>query len=132
MLTTFKYLLRPLAINPNMFCLDKRRKRPSGKLAVTMLYAILLLFAWSFDQFTIFSKKKFSSARYHFSGEVTEASLQKNDSFVALYPFFVFCFNLLDQFATWLGVNIFKYWRTLNYYLEIYSFRRYVLWEMLG
>ena len=105
MLTTLKYLLWPLVIDPNMFCLDRRQKRPSDKLAVTMLYAILMLFARSFDQFTLFSVKIFSSARYHLSGQVTEASLGQSDSLVALYPFFVFCFGLLDQFATWLGID---------------------------
>ena len=37
-----------------------------------------------------------------------EASLRKSDSLIALYPFFVFYFGLLDQFATWLGVDKFK------------------------
>ena len=36
-----------------MFCLDKRQKHPLDKLFVTTLYAILLLFTGSFDQFTI-------------------------------------------------------------------------------
>ena len=50
-----------------------------------MLYTILLLFAWLFDQFAIFS-----STGYNLSGQVTEASLRPHDSLVALYPFFVF------------------------------------------
>ena len=83
-----------------MFCLGRRQKRPPDKLAVMTFYAILLLFAWSSDQFTIFFIKTFSSARYHLSGQVTEASLGQSDSLKALYPFFVFCFSLLDQFAT--------------------------------
>ena len=73
---TFKYLLRPLSMNPNLFFLDGRQKCPLDKLAVMMLYTILLLFAWSFDQFTIFSIKTFSSARYHLSGQVIEASVR--------------------------------------------------------
>ena len=73
-----------------------------------MLYAILMLFARSFDQFTLFSVKTFFSARYHLSRQVTEASLGQSDSLVALYPFFVFCFSLLDQFTTWLGIDKFK------------------------
>ena len=127
MLTTLKYLLRPLVIDPNVFCLDWRHKRRTDKVTVTMLYAILMLFARFFDQFTLFSVKTFSSARYYLSGQVTEASLGQNDSLVALYPLFVFCFSLLDQFATWLGVDIFKCWKTLNFFLEKYNFRRYVL-----
>ena len=68
MLMTLKYFLRPLVIDPNIFCLDRRQKRPSDKLAVmTMLYAILILFARSFDQFILFSIKTFSSARYSLS-----------------------------------------------------------------
>ena len=58
-----------------MFCLDRRQKHPIKKYAVTTLYAILLLFAGSFDQFTIFSIRTFSSARYHLFGQVTEVSL---------------------------------------------------------
>ena len=73
-----------------------------------------MLFARSFDQFTLFSVNTFFSARYHLSGQVTEASLGQSDSLVALYPFFVFCLGLLDQFSTWLGVDIFKCWRTLK------------------
>ena len=96
------------------------------------IYAILLLFAGPFDQFTIFSIKFFSSARYHLSGQVTQASFGQSDGLIALYPFFVFCFGLTDQFATWLGVNIFKCWRTLNFFSEIYNFGRYILWETLG
>ena len=76
-----------------MFCLDRRQKHPSDKLAVTILYAILLLFAWFFDQFTIFSIKTFSSARYHLFGQVTEASLRQSDSLIALYPFFCVLFQ---------------------------------------
>ena len=72
------------------------------------IYAILILFARSFDQFTLFSVKTFFNARYHLSGQVTEASLRQSDSLIALYPFFVFCFGLLDQFATWLGIDEFK------------------------
>ena len=67
-----------------------------------------MLFARSFDQFTFFSVKTFSNARYYLSGQVTEASLGQSDSLVALYPFFVFCFGLLDQFAIWLGIDEFK------------------------
>ena len=44
----------------------------------------------------------------------------------------MFCFDLLDQFATWLGVNGFKCWIILHYFFKIYNFRRYVLWETLG
>ena len=132
MLTTLKYLSWPLIIDPNMFCLDRRQKRPSDKLAVTTLYAILMPFVRFFDQFTLFSVRTFSSARYHLSGQVIEVSLRQNDSLVALDPFFVFCFNLLDQFATWLGIDIFKSWRTFNYFLEKYNFGRYVLWKTLG
>ena len=73
-----------------------------------MLYAILMLFARSFDQFTLFYIKTFCSARYHLSGQVTEASLGQSDSLKALYPFFVFRFGLLHQFTTWLGVDEFK------------------------
>ena len=91
-----------------MFCLDRRQKHPSEKFAIKTFYSNLLLFAWYFDQFTIFSIKTLSSARYHLSGQVTEASLRQNNSLVALCPFFVFCFSLLDQFATWLGINGFK------------------------
>ena len=47
--------------------------------------AILLLFARSFYQFTIFYIKTFSSARYHLSVQVTEASLGQSDSLIALY-----------------------------------------------
>ena len=91
-----------------MFCLDRRQKRPLDYLAVMTLYAIPMLFARSFDQFTLFSIKTFSIARYHLSEQVTEASVRQSDSLIALYPFFVFCFSLLDQFATWLGVDEFK------------------------
>ena len=35
----------------------------------------------------------------------------------------MFCFGLPDQFATWLGVDIFKYCRVLNFFLEKYNFR---------
>ena len=115
-----------------MFCLDRRQKCPLDKFAIRTLYAILLLFAWFFYQFTTFSIKTFSSTRYYLSGQVTEASLRQSDSLVALYPFFMFCFGLLDQFATWLGINGFKRWITLNYFLKIYNFGRYVLWETLG
>ena len=132
MLTTLKYLLQPLVIDPNILCLDRRQKRPLEKVAVTMLYAILMLFTRSFDQFTLFSIKTFSSARYHLFGQVTEASLGQSDSLVALYPFYVFYFGLLDQFSTWLGIDIFKCWRTLNFFLEKYNFGRYVLWKTLG
>ena len=72
------------------------------------LYAILILFARSLDQFTLFSVKTFFNARYHLSGQVTEASLGQTDSLVALYPLFLFCFSLLDQFTTWLGIDKFK------------------------
>ena len=91
-----------------------------------------LLFAWSFDQFAIFSITNFSSARYHLSGQVAEASLKQSDSLIALYPFFVFCFSLPDQFATWLGINRFKCWKRLNCFLKIYNFGRYILWETWG
>ena len=114
-------------MNPKIFFLDRRQKCPSDKLAVMMLYAILLLFAWYFDLFTIFFIKTCSSARYHLSGQMTEVSLRQSDSLTVLYPFFVFFFSLLDQFGAWLGVNIFKYWRTSNYFLEIYNFGRYIL-----
>ena len=67
-----------------------------------------MLFARSFDQFPLFSERTFSSARYHLSGQVTETSLRQSNSLVALYPLFVFCFGLLDQFATWLGIDEFK------------------------
>ena len=80
-----------------MFCLDRRQNCPSDKLSVMMLYAILLLFAGSFDQFTIFSIKTFSSARYHLSGQVTEVSLRQSNSLIALYPFCMFCFGLLTS-----------------------------------
>ena len=73
-----------------------------------MLYAILMLFSRSFDQFSLFSVITFSNARYHLFEQGTEVSLGQSDSSVALYPFFVFCFGLLDQFATWLGVDKFK------------------------
>ena len=86
-----------------------------------------MLFSRSFDQFTLFSIKFFSHARYHLSGQVTEASLGQNDSLITLYPFFIFCFGLLDQFATWLSVDEFKCERTLNYFLVIYNFGRYIL-----
>ena len=101
-----------------------------ASLRQTYCYDVIcyfLLFAWSFNQFTIFSIKTFSSARYHLSGQVTEASLGQSDSLIALYPFFVFCFSLLDQFVTWLVINIFKCWITLNYFLEILNFRRFVV-----
>ena len=39
-------------------------------------------------------------------------SFGQSGSHVALYPFYVFCFGLPDQFATLPGVNIFKCWRT--------------------
>ena len=81
-----------------------------------MLFAILMLFAGFFSQFTLFSVNTFFNARYHLSGQVTAASLGQSDSLVALYPFFVF--GLLDQYATWLGIDIFKCWRTLNFFLE--------------
>ena len=132
MLMTLNYILRPLVIDPNKFSLDRRQKHPSEKLAVMILYTILMLFARSFNQFTLFSIKIFSSARYHLSGQVTEASLEQGNSLVALYPFFVFCFSLLDQFATLLGIGIFKCRRTLNFFLEKYNFGRYVLWKTLG
>ena len=132
MLTTLKYLLQPLVIDPNMFCLDRIQKLPLEKLSVMMLYAILMLLARFSDQFTLFSVKTFSSARYHLSGQMTEASLGQNDSLVALYHFSVFCFSLLDQFATWLEVDIFKCWRTLIFFLQKYNFGRYVLWKTLG
>ena len=96
------------------------------------LYTILLLFAWLFDQIAMFSIQNYSSAGYHLSEQVTEVSLRQSDSLIALYPFFVFCFSLFNQFATWLGVNIFKCWRILTCFLEIYNFGRYVLWETLG
>ena len=73
-----------------------------------MIYAILILFSMSFDHFTLFSVKTFFSARYHLSGQVTEASLGQSDSLKALYPFFVFCFSLLDQFTTWPNIDKFK------------------------
>ena len=73
------------------------------------LYAILMLFVRFFDQFTLFSIKAFFSTRYHLSEQVKETSLGQSDSLEALYPFFVFCFSLLNQFATWLGINKFKY-----------------------
>ena len=73
-----------------------------------ILYAILMLFARSFDQFILFSVNTFFSARYHLSGQVKEVYLGQSDSLVALYPFFVICFNLLDQFSTWLGIDKFK------------------------
>ena len=91
-----------------------------------------MLFAMSFDLFTLFSIKTFSSARYHLSGQVTEAFFRQSDSLVALYTFFVFYFGLLDQFATCMGVDIFKCWRMLNLFLEKYNFGRYVLWKTLG
>ena len=98
-----------------MYCLDRRQKRPSEKFAIKTLYAILLLFAWSFDQFTTFSIKTSSSAGYHLSGQVTKVSFGQSNSLVALYRFFVFCFGLPDQFATWLG---FKCWITLYDFLK--------------
>ena len=58
-----------------MFYLDRRQKRPSKKIAVTALYAILLLFAGFLDQLTIFSIRTFSNARYHLFGQVTKVSL---------------------------------------------------------
>ena len=73
-----------------------------------MIYAILMLFSRSFDQFTLFSVNTYFSARYHLSGQVTEVSLGQSNSLIALYPFFVFCFGLLDQFVTWLGIDEFK------------------------
>ena len=63
-------------MNPNVVCPEiGDRSISSDKLAVMMLYAILLLFAWSFYQFTIFFIQTYSSARYHLSGQVIEASL---------------------------------------------------------
>ena len=56
---TFKYLLRIFAIDPSIFCLDRKQKRPSEKLAIMMLYIFLLLFAWSFNQFAIFFHTNF-------------------------------------------------------------------------
>ena len=70
-----------------MYYLDRRQKRPLNKFAIKTLYAILMLFAWSFDQFATFSIKIFSSAGYHLSGQVKEASLRQSDSLIALYPF---------------------------------------------
>ena len=73
-----------------------------------MLYAILMLLTRFFVQFTLFSVRTFFTARYHLSGQATKVSLGQRDSLIALYPFFVFYFSLLDQFATWLGVDEFK------------------------
>ena len=53
------------------------------------IYAILMLFVRSFDQFPLFSVKIFSSARCHLSGQVTEASLGQSDTLVALFFFCV-------------------------------------------
>ena len=75
---------------PQYVCLDRMQKCSSGKLLVTMLYAIMLLFAWFFDQSAIFSIYIFSSAGYYLSKQVTELSLRQRDSLIALYLFFVF------------------------------------------
>ena len=58
------------------------------------------------------------------SGQVTGASLRRSDSLVALYPFFCILFGLLDQFATWLGMNEFNCLRTPNF------FERFFFWEV--
>ena len=54
-LTNFLYFPYRIILIFDITCLDKRQKYPSDELAVTTLYIIQLLFAWSFDQFATFS-----------------------------------------------------------------------------
>ena len=106
-------------------------KQTCGYDVICYFVAILLLFAGFFDQFSIFYIRISSSARYHLFEQVTETSFRHNDSLVALYPFFVCCFGLLDQFAIWLGVDEFKYWRILIFFSYRYIISGGILFRRL-
>ena len=90
----------------------------------------IILFVWFLDLFAIllFSIWNFSSGGCHLAGQVTEASLRRNDNLVALCFLLVFLFSLLDQFSIGLVLNYFKCWKIINYFNNCIFFQE-VLWK---
>ena len=85
MLMTFKYLLQIFVSYPNIFVWIGYRSIPQIDL---LLRYYILFCCYLFGLQTIFlyfPYKNYSSAEYHLSGQVIEASLRQSDSLIAAY-----------------------------------------------